>query len=80
MIKSVFYGAMLDILILEKNIQEELIKKLLTILIMMVLRFLCKKNIFKKLKCKIIFALMSLVMKINLSFQFIFLIKYLKVQ
>ena len=49
----VFYGVILDILILQKNIQKELkklTKKLLKNLIMMELSFQCKKKILTKLK------------------------------
>ena len=52
-IKNVFYGVMLDILILLKNIQEEfkkLTKKLPRNLIMVELSFLCKKKILARLK------------------------------
>ena len=48
-----FYGFMLDLLILQKNIQEELkksTKELLKNLIMMELSFLRKKKILAKLK------------------------------
>ena len=48
-----FYGVMLDILILQKNIQKELkklTKKLLKNLIMMELSFPCKKKILTRLK------------------------------
>ena len=52
-IKNVFYGVMLDILILQKNIQKELkklTKKLLKNLIMMELSFPCKKKILARLR------------------------------
>ena len=52
-IKNVFYGVMLDILILQKNIQKEfkkLTKKLLKNLTMMKLSFPCKKKILAKLE------------------------------
>ena len=48
-----FYGVMLDILILQKNIQKEfkkLTKKSLRNLIMMKLSFPCKKKILTRLK------------------------------
>ena len=48
-----FYGVMLDILILQKNIQKEfkkLTKMLLKNLIMVELSFSCKKKILAKLK------------------------------
>ena len=51
MTKSAFYGVMLDILILQKNIQKELkklTKKLLKNLIMMELGFPCKKKILTR--------------------------------
>ena len=51
--KNVFYGVMLDILILQKNIQKELkklTKKLLKNLIIMELGFPCKKKILTRLK------------------------------
>ena len=51
--QNVFYGVMLDILILQKNIQKELkklTKKLLNRLIMMKLSFLCKKKKLRILK------------------------------
>ena len=44
------------------------------------IKFPVQEKDFKKLRYKIIFVLMCLVMKINWSFQFIFLIKYLKAQ
>ena len=50
--KKYFYGVMLDILILQKNIQKELkklTKKLLKNLIMMKLSFLYKKKILTRL-------------------------------
>ena len=50
----------------------------IVILVMTELNFLCKKKILKRLKYKIIFMLMCLVMKINWSFQFVYLIKNLK--
>ena len=43
------------------------------------INFLQKKKIFKRLKCKTIFALMCLVMKTIWFFQFTFLIKNLKI-
>ena len=52
-IRNVFYGVMLDILILLKIIQEKfkkLIKDFLVVLIMMELSFLCKKKILARLK------------------------------
>ena len=52
-IKNDFYGVMLDILILQKNIQKELEKltnKLLKNLIMMELSFLYKKKILTRSK------------------------------
>ena len=52
-IKNAFYGNMLDILILQKNVQKEfkkLAKKLLKHLIMMELSFLFKNKILTKLK------------------------------
>ena len=72
---------MLDILILHKNIQEELkqlIEDLLVILTMIELRFLCKKKILARLRYKVIFVLTCLVMKMSWSFQFLFLSKNLK--
>ena len=72
-IKNVFYGVMLNILILQKNIQKELkklTKKLLKNLIMMELSFPCKKKILAKLKWKTIYALTCLVMKMGWFFQF----------
>ena len=74
---------MLDILIFQINIQKEvkqMTKKLLKNLIIMGLSFLYKKNILPKLKQKIIYPLMYLVMTIDCFFQFIFQIKYLKIQ
>ena len=82
-IKDAFYGVMLGILIRQKSIQKELkklIKDLLVISVMMTLSFLFKKKIFKRLKYKIIFLLLYLAMRISWSFQFIFLIKNLKIQ
>ena len=52
-IKNIFYGVMLDILIIQKNIQKEfkkLIRKLLVNLIMMKLSFMCKKKVLPRLK------------------------------
>ena len=51
--QKIFYGVMLDILILQKNIQKELkklTKKLLKNLIMMELSFPCKKKILARLR------------------------------
>ena len=82
MTKNAFYGVMLDILILHKNIQEEfkkLIKDLLVILIMMELSFLCKKKILARLRYKAIFVLTYLVIKLSWSFRFLFLSKSLKI-
>ena len=73
MTKNAFYGVVLDILILHKNIQEELkklIEDLLVILIMMGLSFLCKKKILARLRYKMIFVLTCLVMKMSWSFRF----------
>ena len=47
--------------------QKKLIEELLVILIMKELNFLYKKKILKRLKYKIIFVLMCLVMKMSLS-------------
>ena len=69
--KKCFHGVTLDILILQKNIHKEfkkLTKKLLKDLIMIKLSFLYKKKILTRLKEKIIYALMCLVMKIDLFF------------
>ena len=80
--QNVFYGVMLDILILQKSMQEELkklIKDLLVILTMMELSFLCKKKILARLTYKKIFILTCLVMKIIWSFRFLFLSKNLKI-
>ena len=74
---------MLDMLIFYINIQKELkklTKKLLKNLIMMELSFLYEKKILAKLKEKIIYALMYLVMKIDWFFQFISQIKNFKIQ
>ena len=63
-----FYGVMLGILILYKNIQKELhgrIKNLLIILIMMELNFLCKKKILARLRKRTTFALPCFVVKTN---------------
>ena len=82
MTKNAFYGVMLDMLILHKNIQEELkklIEDLLVILIMMGLSFLCKKKILARLRYKIIFVLTGLVRKMSWSFRFLFLSKKLKI-
>ena len=59
---------------------KKLTKKLLKNLIMIELNFLYKKNILTRLKCKTIFVLTSLVMKICWFFQFMFQIKNLKIQ
>ena len=61
LIKNIFYGVMLGILILYKYIQKELKEKrkiLLMILIMKELRFLCEKKILARLKQKSAFVLM----------------------
>ena len=61
LIKNIFYGVMLGILILYKYIQKELKEKrkiLLMILIMKELRFLCEKKILARLKQKSPFVLM----------------------
>ena len=80
-----FYGVMLGILILQKNIQKEfkkMTKKFLKNLIMMELSFQCKKKILTNpINALItIFALMCLVMKMSWFFQFMFQIKRLKTQ
>ena len=83
MTKNVFYGVMLDILILHKNIKEELkklIEELLVILIMRELSFLCKKKILARLKYEIIFVLTYLVMRMSWFIRFLFLNKNLKTQ
>ena len=83
MTKNVFYGAMLDILILHKNIQEELtklIEDLPVILIMIELSFLCKKKILARSRYGIIFALTCLVMRISWFFRFLFISKNSKIQ
>ena len=83
MTKNFSYGAMLDILILHKIIQEELkklIEELLVILTMIELSFLCKKKILARLKYKIIFALTCLVMRMSWFIRFLFLSKNLKIQ
>ena len=82
MTKNVSYGAMLDIVILHKNIQEEFkksIKELLVILIMKELSFLCKKKILARSKHKIIFALTCLVIRMSWFIRFLFLRKNLKI-
>ena len=82
-IRNAFYGVMLGILILQKNIQEKLRKLIYGLLIistMMELSFLCKKTILPRLKYKIIFLLMYLAVRISWSLQFMFLIKNTKMQ
>ena len=74
---------MLDILFLQMNIQKEFLKmtkKLPKNLVMMELSFLYKKKLLSKLKEKIVYALMYLVMKIKLFLQFLFQIKNLKIR
>ena len=81
--KNCFHGVTLDILIFQINTQKELkklTKKFLKNLFVMGLSFLYKKKILTKLKLKIIYALMCLVIKIDWFFQFILQIKKLKIQ
>ena len=59
---------------------KKLVKRLLVVLIRKRLSFLQKKKILKRLKYKIIFVLMCIVMKMRRFFQFMFLIKHLKAQ
>ena len=84
MIKNVFYGVMLNILTQWKNIQKELKKvdkKIACSLNNDETEFSVEeKKILKRLKYKIIFSLILLVMKISWFFQFMFLIKLLKAQ
>ena len=82
MIKSVFYGAMLDINPVKDHPGG--IKKTDRDFAINLnydgIEFPVQEKDFKKLKHKIIFVLMCFVMKINWFFQFIFLIKHLKAQ
>ena len=83
MIKSVFFGVILGILILQEYIHKEfhkMMKSLLMIIIIMGLNFLCKKKILAKLKKRTVFASMSIATKTSWLFQSTFQIKILKTQ
>ena len=80
-IKNVFYGVMLGILILQKNIQKKLETKTKNLLmIMMKLNFLYEKMILLRLEKRTTFALMYFVTKMGWFFQNTFQIKNLKTQ